>query len=93
MRKTASKQEIEMLVSVDHATHILDLKVFTSPKKRVPAELVGTASLRMQDLRDVVEILSRRLQIQDWMDAQAEARKARPLMTRLRAGALYASGG
>ncbi len=38
MRKTASKQEIEMLVSVDHATHILDLKVFTSPKKRVPAE-------------------------------------------------------
>ena len=52
--------------------------MFAAPSRRVEPEVVGTATLRMQDLRDVVALLSERLQFQDQLDAgQAAARKTR----------------
>jgi hypothetical protein len=56
MCKTVSKQQPAIVAVVDHDTHILDLRVIAAPNKRVEPEVVGTATLRMQDLRDVVAL-------------------------------------
>jgi hypothetical protein len=50
--------------------------VFAAQNKQVDSEILGTAALRMQDLCDVVPLLSQTLQFQDHIDAgQAAARK------------------
>jgi hypothetical protein len=78
MGKTVSKRQPAIVAVVDHDTDVLDLRVFSAPSRNVEPEVVGTATLRMQDLRDVVAILSERLQFQDLMDAgQAAARKGK----------------
>ena len=78
MYKTVLKRQPAIVAVVDHDTDVLDLRVFFAPSRRAESEVVGTATLRMQDLRDVVALLSERLQFQDQLDvAQAAARKTR----------------
>jgi hypothetical protein len=51
--------------------------VFATQKKKVGPEVVGTAALRLKDLRDVLALLTEQLEFQDHIDAgQAAARKA-----------------
>jgi hypothetical protein len=65
MRKFLTKREIEIVMMVDRNTGVLNLRVFaTHPKKR-RAEIFGTATLRMEDLREVAAMLTERLQIED----------------------------
>jgi hypothetical protein len=77
MHKRLPKREIEIVMSVDRNTGVLDLRVFaTRPKRR--AQIVGTATLRMQDLRDVVPLLTERLQIEDQLvKVESAARRSR----------------
>jgi hypothetical protein len=58
-------------------TATLDLRVFATQKKKVGLEVVGTAALRLKDLRDVLALLTEQLEFQDLLDAQIAARKAR----------------
>jgi hypothetical protein len=78
MRKTTSKPEAQIVMVVDQNARLLDLRVFSAPNRNVEPEVVGTATLRLQDLRNVVAMLSKRLQFQDQLDAaQAAARSGR----------------
>ena len=57
---------------------MLDLRVFAALNKQVEPEVVGNATLRLQDLHDVVALLSEGLPFQEQLDlAQAAARRAR----------------
>ena len=75
MRWHISKPETHIVLSADHDTGAIDLRVFLAASRNVEPEVVGTASLRMRDLRDVVEILNERLQFQDALDATKAARR------------------
>jgi hypothetical protein len=78
MCKTVSKRQPAIVAVVDHDTDVLDLRVFSAPSRRVEPEVVGPATFRMQDLRDVVAILSEGLRFQDHIDAgQAASGKGR----------------
>ena len=78
MGRTVLKPATDILMNVDWNTGILDLQVFACPKKGVGAEVVGTATVRLQDLRYLVEVLTERLQVQDYIDAaQAAPKKTR----------------
>ena len=61
---------------VDRNTGILDFRVFAPHRKSRRAQIVGTATLRMKDLREVVPMLSEQLQVEDQLvKAAAIARK------------------
>ena len=74
MRKNTSKLGTQIVLSADHDTGAIELRVFAAPNRNVEPEVVGTASVRMQDLRDVVAILSERLQFQELEAGQARGR-------------------
>jgi hypothetical protein len=61
----ASKAEIPKFSEIDGIAKHQQSGLFTAPNNRVEPEVVGTATLRMQDLRDVVAFLSREVQIRD----------------------------
>ena len=75
MPKNVSKLETQIVLSADHDTGALDLRVFAAPSRSVEPEVVGTAALRMQDLRDVVAILRDELRLQNHIDAAQRAAK------------------
>jgi len=63
-------------MAVDRDTGILDLRVFATPKKR-RAQPVGTATLRIEDLREVLPMLTEQLRFEDLLvKAKAAARKS-----------------
>jgi hypothetical protein len=65
MRKLLPKREIEIVMMVDRDTGVFHLRAFASHPKKRPAEIVGTATLRMEDLREVASMLTERLRIED----------------------------
>jgi hypothetical protein len=77
MPKPMRQREIEVVMAVDRDTDVLDLRVYVHhPKKR--AQAVGTATLRMEDLRGVLPMLTERLRIEDLLiEAEAAARKSK----------------
>jgi hypothetical protein len=76
MPRTFSKKNTEIVMVTDF-TGVIDLRVFaTHPKRRRP-EIVGTASLRVQDLRDILPLLRERLLVEDYMRAAEAARGGR----------------
>jgi hypothetical protein len=56
MPKPFPKTETEIVMSVDRDAGVLDLRVFATQHKR--AEVVGTATLRMADVPEVVRLLT-----------------------------------
>jgi hypothetical protein len=57
MRKPLTQREIEIVMAVDRDTGVLDLRVYAQhPKKR--AQVVGSATLRLQDLREVLSLMT-----------------------------------
>jgi hypothetical protein len=83
MPKPFPKTETEIVMSVDRDAGVLDLRVFATQHKRARAEVVGTATLRMQDLRDVVKMLTERLHVEDQLlAAESPARKSKRLKAR-----------
>jgi hypothetical protein len=81
MPKPFPKTETEIVISVDRDAGVLDLRVFATRHKR--AEVVGTATLRMADVSEVVRLLSERLHIEDQLlAAESPARKSKRLRAR-----------
>jgi hypothetical protein len=81
MPKPFPKTETEIVMSVDRDAGVLDLRIFATQHKR--AEVVGTATLRMADVSEVVRLLSERLRFEDFMLAgESAARKSRRLRAR-----------
>jgi hypothetical protein len=78
MPKLLPKRGIEIVMMVDRDAGVLDLQIFASHLKRREAQLVGSATLRIGDLRQVLPILTERLQIEDQLvKAEAIARKSK----------------
>ena len=78
MGKTVSKRQPAIVMAVDRDARLLDLRVFAALNEQVEPEVVGNATLRLQDLLDVLALLSEGLRFQDQIDAgQAAARRAR----------------
>jgi hypothetical protein len=72
------QREVETVMRVDRDAGAIDLRVYAHHSKRRPAQLVGTATLRMEDLREVVPMLTERLRIEDRLvKAEAAARKSK----------------
>jgi hypothetical protein len=78
MSKRLPQREIEIDMAVGRDTGVLDLCVYAHhPKGRRP-QVVGTATLRMEDLRDVVPMLTERLRIEDQLvKAESAARRSK----------------
>jgi hypothetical protein len=75
MSKPLTQPEIEIVMSVDRDTGVLDLRVFATPKRRRTKQ-VGTATLRLEDLREVLPMLTERLRFEDRLvEADIAARK------------------
>jgi hypothetical protein len=77
MPKPMRQRDIEIVMAVDRDAGVLDLRVYAHhPKKR--AQPVGTATLRMQDLRKVLSMMTERLRFEDLLiEAKATARKSK----------------
>jgi hypothetical protein len=71
MPKPFPKTETEIVISVGRDAGVLDLRVFATQHKR--AEVVGTATLRMADVSEVVRLLSERLRFEDLLLAGESA--------------------
>jgi hypothetical protein len=76
MPKHSPGTETEIVMSVDRDAGVVDLRVFATQHKR--AEVVGTATLRMADVSEVVRLLSERLRFEDLLLAGESAATARP---------------
>jgi hypothetical protein len=78
MSKRLPQREIEIVMAVDRDAGVLDLRVYAHHPKRRRPQQVGTATLRMEDLREVVPMLTKRLRIEDLLiEAEATARKSK----------------
>ena len=75
MPKHSPGTETEIVMSVDRDAGVVDLRVFATQHKR--AEVVGTATLRMADVSEVVRLLSERLRFEE-----SAARRSRRLKAR-----------
>ena len=54
MPKPVTQHEIEIAMTVDRSKRALDLRVYAHHPTRRRAHQVGTATLRMEDLREVL---------------------------------------
>ena len=82
MRKTGLRQR-QIVMAVDRSTGIVDLSVFASLLKGHRTQSVGTATLRMADVSEVVRLLSERLRFEDLLLAgESAARKSKRLKAR-----------
>ena len=82
MPKHSPGTETEIIISVDRDAGVVDLRVLATQHKRA-AEVVGTATLRMADLSEVVRLLSERLRFEDLLLAgESAARKSKRLKAR-----------
>jgi hypothetical protein len=80
MPKPLPEREREIVMSVDRTTGVIDLRVFDTQHKRARAEIVGTVTLSMEDLRDGVSMLTERLHIEGQLGkAASTARKSKKL--------------
>jgi hypothetical protein len=71
-------QEIETVIAFDRDTGVLDLRVYDHQPKRRRAQLVGTATLRIDDLREVQPLLTEQLRFEDLcIEAETAARKSK----------------
>jgi hypothetical protein len=62
---------------VDRRTRVLDLRVFATPKRRRTKQ-VGTATLRLEDLREVLPMMTERLRFEDLLiEAETTAKSRR----------------
>jgi hypothetical protein len=78
MPKSATEHEIEIVMAVDRDIGVLDLRVYAHHPKRRRAQQVGTATLRMEDLREVLPMLAERLRFEDLcIEAETAARKSK----------------
>jgi hypothetical protein len=78
MSKRLLQREIEIAMTVDRSKGVLDLRVYGHHPKRRRAQQVGTATLRMEDLRDVVPMLTERLRFEDQLvKVEAAARRSK----------------
>jgi hypothetical protein len=57
MRKTTLQQQ-QIVMAVDRDTGILDLSVFAKPLQGGRTQTVGTATLRMADVPELVRLLT-----------------------------------
>jgi hypothetical protein len=72
------QREVETVMRVDRDAGAIDLRVYAHHSKRRPAQLVGTATLRMEDLREVLPMLAERLRFEDLcIEAETAARKSK----------------
>jgi hypothetical protein len=77
MNKTRFQQR-QIMMAVDRDTRIVDLGVFAKPLQGGRTQTVGTATLRMADVPEVVRLLTERLQIEDQLlAAESAARKSK----------------
>jgi hypothetical protein len=78
MPKPLPDRKIEIVMSVDRTTGVLDLRVSASHPNKRRTEIVGTVNLRMEDLREVAPMLTERLRIEDQLvKAESAARKSK----------------
>ena len=63
MRKNRLQQRQQIVIAVDRDTGALDLSVFALPLKGNRTQTVGTATLRMADVPEVLRLLTERLRI------------------------------
>ena len=75
MPKPLPQHESEIFMMVDRETGVLDLRVFATHRKSGRGQIVGTATLRMEDLRELVPMLIEQLQFDQLVKAAAIARK------------------
>jgi hypothetical protein len=84
MRKTRLQQQ-QIVLAVDRDTGTIDLSVFVIPCKGYRTQTVGTATLRMADVPEVVRLLSEQLRIEDQLvEAESVARRSTKLKARKR---------
>jgi hypothetical protein len=82
MRKTGLQQR-QIVMAIDRDTGILDISVFAKPLQGGRTQTVGTATLRMADVSEVVRLLSERLRFEDLLLAgESAARKSKRLKAR-----------
>ena len=78
MRKSRLQQQQQIVIAVDRDSGTLDLSVFALPLKGNRTQTVGTATLRMADVPEVVRLLSERLRFEDLLLAgESAARKSK----------------
>jgi hypothetical protein len=76
MPKPLTQREIEIVMSVDRDIGVLDLRVYAHHPKRRRAQQVGTATLRMEDLRELLPMMTEQLRFEDLLiEAKATAGK------------------
>jgi hypothetical protein len=79
MRKTRLQQR-KIVMAVDRDTGTIDLSVFVIPSKGHRTQTVGTATLRMADVPEVVRLLSEQLRIEDQLvEAESAARRSKKI--------------
>ena len=77
MPRPMRQREIEIVMAVDRDAGVLDLRVYAHHPKRRRPQAVGTATLRMEDLREVVPMPTERLRFEDQLiEAETAARKS-----------------
>jgi len=77
MRKTGLQQQ-QIVMAVDRSTGIVDLSVFALPCKGHRTQTVGTATLRMADVPEVVRLLTEGLRGEDLLiEAETTAKKSK----------------
>jgi hypothetical protein len=77
MRKTRLQQQ-QIVMAVDRSTGIVDLSVFALPCKGHRTQTVGTATLRMADVPEVVRLLTEGLRGEELLiEAETTAKKSK----------------
>jgi hypothetical protein len=73
----AGERGIEIWMTVDWDDGLVDLEVYASRPKKGREQVVGTVNLRMEDLRQVVPLLTEPLQIENQLvkPRQSKGRK------------------
>jgi hypothetical protein len=78
MRKSRLQQQQQIVMAVDRDTGIVDLSVFAKPLQGGRTQTVGSATLRMADVPEVVRLLTERLRIEDQLlAAESATRKSK----------------
>jgi hypothetical protein len=78
MSRLVPQHEIETVMAFDRDAGVLDLRVYAQHSKRRRAQLVGTATLRLEDLREVLPLLTESLRFEDLcIEAETVARASK----------------
>ena len=78
MRKIRLQQQQQIVIAVDRDTGALDLSVFALPLKGNRTQTVGTATLRMADVPEVVRLLTEGLRGEELLiEAETTAKKSK----------------